>query len=88
MKLKLDFDLGRMSSVKYVRIIFWFFGLLLIPVFAMIYGMVFTPICDMVSSPFHPGDENLGNITLGLSLASSVVTYYLLWRGLRRSLPG
>ena len=76
-----------MPSLKYVRIIFWFFGLLLIPVFAMIYGLVFTAVCALVSAPFHPNDENVGNIALGLSVASSIVTYYLLWRGLRRSFP-
>ena len=41
-EVNVEFNLARIFSPKYGRFIFWFFGLLIIPVFAMIYGLVFS----------------------------------------------
>ncbi len=86
-ELNLEFELARISSIKYLRIIFGFLGLVIIPVFAMMYGLVFTLICSLVFTPFDIGPENVGRIVFGLSSASALVTYYFLWRGLRKSFP-
>jgi len=84
--MDLEFYMSRLSSLKYFRIIFWFFGLIIIPFLGMAYGLAFAPLCVLTSTLIHINPDTTGNIALALSVASAIVTYYLFWRCVRKSL--